>query len=164
MTRLFKKYFWKTLYYDVKWGVINLFTHFKVVWRSRPWDFNYPLAIFKFKLEQLSKSVENGWEEEISRDKKVKDMKRCIELINHKLEDDYIDRVGGLNSYKYSLDFEPYEYGADGEVKTYTMIEPRSQKEIEEDESAYHKAMALESREWDELWTLVKNGAQGWWD
>ena len=162
MNRIFKKFFWQILYYDVIWGVRNLFTHFKVVWNSRPWDFNYsPLEMLKFKLEELVLNVENGWEEEESKNKKVKDIKRCIELIDNRLKDNYIERVGGLNSNRYSIDF----IKVNGSPKLYQLQENRTQKEIEEDESAYHKALALDDREWYELWDIIKiNDARGWWD
>ena len=98
MNKLLNKFFWKTIYYNFIWGIKNLYTHFNVVWRSRPWDFNYAtLDMLKFKLEELLVQIENGHEIDESRIEKERKIRRCIELIKYRLSDDYIDRVGGFD-------------------------------------------------------------------
>lgn len=155
--KIFTIGFWEDLYYNTVWGIRNLRTHFKIVWKSRPWDFNYsPLEMLKFKLKELLPQLVH--EKLESRNKKIKDIKRCIEILDRQIEDDYIGVVGGLHIEKYPFEFRPIN-----EVSK-TIVDRRTPEEIKEDGLTIGKAIHLEEREWDELWTIIKDGARGWWD
>ena len=92
------KWFWKWNvkypWYDFRRGIQNLYTHFSIVWKSGDFDYVYILGMTKFKLERLEKVIQDGIEVEKDRLPKVEDIKRCIELINNKLEDNYAERCG----------------------------------------------------------------------
>ena len=164
--------FWNELYWNTKNGINNLIRFRKAVWGF--WDFDYhsSLKILKFNLELLYKRIENGHEIEESRDKKLLDIKRCIELLNNQLEDDYVDRVGGLNSSKYPFEFEDIDPNIpkDSPLKRFKLKEFCSEKEQEEDSKTFEKARKLEEKEWKELWETISNGKnhefgmRGWWD
>lgn len=162
--RIFSKYFWEDLYYDTKWGVKNLITYFKVVWGSRHWDFNgTPMVMLKFNLEQLLPSIENGYEVDESRLEKVKNIKRCIELLDRLLKDEYIDELGGYHLTKHPFEFVPIDDSPESDLKCYTIKEFRTETEIEEDTLKTRLSVKLQENDWIELWTIIQRDSQGWW-
>lgn len=163
--KLFYKYYWKDIYYDIKWGLKNLKTYFKVVWGARPWDFNYtPLEMLKKNLEVLLPCIENGFEVDESRLVKVANIKRCIVLIDRLLKDDYIGELGGLAASNFPIDFVPVDDSPESDVKMYKMKEHRTPEEIEQDGQTLRHSITLQENDWIELWEIIKRDSQGWWD
>ena len=163
----FSKHYWSDIFYNTKWGIKNLYTHFKLVWKSRPWDFNTStLEMLRFKLEELATAIENGHEEEESRDNKVKNIRRCIVLLTNRIEDNYLDTLGGLNVSKYPMEFIPVDdKPEDHPAKCYTLKERGTVEERNEDTARLHLSIRMDNLEWDELWTIIKDtDARGWWD
>lgn len=166
---LFYKMFWTDLYYNTKWGFRNLWRYRKVVWNTKDYDYNYSLTMLKFQLELLMVRMENGNEVREDCDLKIEDMKRCVELIDNKQNDDYLTRVGGANFMKYPFELVPHELDANGKPLTYVQVEKRSESEMEFDSSQMGKARKLEQDEWNELWDTIKKGnkshvgMEGWW-
>ena len=167
------KWFWKFKvkypWYGFRRGVQNLYTHFSVVWKSGDFDYGYILQMMKFKLERLEKSLQNGYEVEKDRLPKIEDIKRCIELINNYLEDNYAERCGYVHS-DGEVEFVPTEKNKNGE-QLYEMVRVKvTQTDKEEVREIFKKARELEQKEWEELWETFKKGnkspidARGWWD
>jgi len=164
------KSWWKwKIYYpwlDFKRGVKNLWFYRKIVWSMGDFDYAYILQMKKFQLERLLKVLENGFEVEESRNPKIEDIKRCIELITNKLEDNYAKRCG-YNSERTTIGFSKIE----GDGKLYQMINthpnPQSDEELRD---IFSRARELEMEEWNELWDIIKKGNKsdhgmlGWWD
>jgi len=98
-----KDFFW----YDMKiwkvWDVIRrgIPTFFKNIWRFRKelynhqwWDYRYTLEILYRSLSIMVVKLEkDGIEVDESRLKKVEKIYRVLELLKHKLDDDYVDRA-----------------------------------------------------------------------
>ena len=166
------KWFWKFNvkhpWYNFRGGVRNLFTHFKIVWGSGDFDYSYILQMMKFKLERLEKTLQGGDEVDKDRLPKIEDIKRCIELINNNIEDNYAERCGYLyGDSKY--DFVPIEKNGDGQ-QLYEMVVTRATQTDDEVKEIFKKAQELEQKEWEELWEIFKKGnkspvdMRGWWD
>jgi len=85
----------------VLYGSQNLIKYFNVVWNDRDWDFNYCFRLLKKKLECMENYTRQyGYHEDSVRD--ADNIKKCIELINKLIEDDYY-----INKpYQYSYDIE----------------------------------------------------------
>ena len=99
---------------------------------------------------------------------KIEDIKRCIELINNNIEDNYAERCGYLyDESKY--DFVPIEKNDDGQ-QLYEMVVTRATQTDDEVKEIFKKAQELEQKEWEELWEIFKKGnkspvgMKGWWD
>lgn len=167
------KWFWKFKikypWYDFRRGIKNLYTHFSIVWHSGDFDYGYVLRMLKFKLERLETVLQDGYEVDEHRLPKVEDIKRCIELLNNKIEDNYAERCGYRHD-NVKIEFVPIEKDDNGE-QLYQMIstpiEPQTKEELRE---IFKKAQDLEQKEWEELWETIKKGnkspvdARGWWD
>ncbi len=166
---------WSAIRYD-----IPLF--FKNVWRFRKELYNHQWWDYRFTLEMLYRSLsimvvkleKDGIEEEGSRAKKVQKIKRALELLKHKLDDDYIERAEGElgELSRNPIEFEPVE-GKDG---LYSLVDNDTPAQKRHDKKVYKRARVIEETEWKELWDIFKgkkfttwekydgSDLRGWWD
>jgi hypothetical protein len=117
---------------------------------------------------------EKGIEVTETRDVKVQKMRRALELLKHKLDDDYIQRaeveLGELSHNP--IEFEPIE-GKDG---LYRLVDNDTPAEKKHARNVYKRARVIEEKEWKELWDIFKgkkfttwekydgSDLRGWWD
>jgi hypothetical protein len=180
----------KLVWYDTKlWKVWEFITRglpnfFKNIWRFRKELYNHQWWDYHFTLEMLYRSLTimvnklelEGIEEDDSRMKKVGKIYRALELIKHKLDDDYVNRAElqlGEISYK-PIRFEPVE-GKDG---LYSMVDDDTPEEKKHTAKVFKRAKEIEEVEWKELWEIFKgtkfskkfgwaydgSDMRGWWD
>jgi hypothetical protein len=180
----------KLVWYDTKlwkvWEFImrGLPNFFKNIWRFRKELYNHQWWDYHFTLEMLYRSLTimvnklelEGIEEDESRMKKVGKIYRALELIKHKLDDDYVNRAEmelGEISYR-PIRFEPVE-GSDG---LYSMVDDDTPAEKKHIAKVFKRAKEIEEVEWKELWEIIKgtkfskkfgwaydgSDMRGWWD
>jgi hypothetical protein len=180
----------KLVWYDTKlwkvWEFIRrgLPNFFKNIWRFRKELYNHQWWDYHFTLEMLYRSLTimvnklelEGIEEDESRMKKVGKIYRALELIKHKLDNDYVNRAEmelGEISYK-PIRFEPVE-GSDGLFSLEDDDTPQEKKHIAK---VFKRAKEIEEVEWKELWEIFKgtkfskkfgwaydgSDMRGWWD
>jgi hypothetical protein len=117
---------------------------------------------------------EKGIEVTETRDVKVQKMRRALELLKHKLDDDYIQRaeveLGEIN--RNPIDFEPIE----GKEGLYRLVDNDTPAEKKHASNVYKRARVIEEKEWKELWDIYKgkkfttwdkydgSDLRGWWD
>jgi hypothetical protein len=117
---------------------------------------------------------EKGIEVTETRDVKVQKMRRALELLKHKLDDDYIQRaeveLGELSHNP--IDFEPIE----GKEGLYRLVDNDTPAEKKHARNVYKRARVIEEKEWKELWDIYKgkkfttwekydgSDLRGWWD
>lgn len=73
-------------WYELKWFFRNIKRFIPVIWEYRPWEYSYALQLFIFGLKDISKSIENGPEVRYSANKKIAQISRLIELLEHYYE------------------------------------------------------------------------------
>jgi len=155
---------------------------FKNIWRFRKelaqhewWDYRYTLEMLYRSLSIMVVKLEkDGIEEDSSRGKKVQKIKRALELLKHKLEDDYTDRIeaelGELILHDW--EFEELENG------NHRLIDNDTPAERKHNRMIFKEAHKLEDKEWIELWNILKGtkysktwgdkfdgtDMRGWWD
>ena len=155
---------------------------FKNIWRFRKelaqhewWDYRYTLEMLYRSLSIMVVKLEkDGIEVDSSRDKKVTSIKRALELLKHKLDDDYTERVeaelGKLILHDW--EFEELENGNHRWIDNDTPAERKHNRKI------FKEAHKLEDKEWIELWNILKGtkysktwgdnfdgtDMRGWWD
>jgi hypothetical protein len=166
---------WSAIRYD-----IPLF--FKNVWRFRKELYNHQWWDYRFTLEMLYRSLsimvvkleKDGIEEDVSRGKKVAKIKRALELLKHKLDDDYVDRAEAELGELVLGDFE-FEKTEEGNYKMVDLlIETSSVRK--HNRKVFKRASDIEETEWKELWDIFKgkkfttmddfdgSDLRGWWD
>jgi hypothetical protein len=158
----------KLVWYDTKLWIVwefirrGLPNFFKNIWRFRKELYNHQWWDYHFTLEMLYRSLTimvnklelEGIEEDESRMKKVGKIYRALELIKHKLDDDYVNRAElqlGEISYK-PIRFEPVE-GKDG---LYSMVDDDTPEEKKHTAKVFKRAKEIEEVEWKELWEIFK--------
>ena len=77
----------KNSWRDFKWCFKNHIKFHKVLKEWRPWDYRYQTNMFAFCLEQLAEHIKNGYEEEVSRDKKVAAIGNLVRLLRIDFDD-----------------------------------------------------------------------------
>jgi hypothetical protein len=178
----------KLVWYDTKlwkvWAAIryDIPLFFKNIWRFRKELYNHQWWDYRFTLEMLYRSLsimvvkleKDGIEEDSSRGKKVAKIKRALELLKYKLDDDYISRaeneLGKLS--RNPIDFEPIE----GKEGLYRLVDNDTPAEKKHASKVYKRARVIEETEWKELWDIFKgkkfttwekydgSDLRGWWD
>jgi hypothetical protein len=175
-------------WYDTKlwkvWEFIKrtLPRFFKNIWRFRKelashewWDYRYTLEMLYRSLSIMVVKLEkDGIEEDGSRMKKVIKIKRALELLKHKLDDDYVERAElelGELSYK-PIRFEPVE----GKEGLFSLVDDDTPAEKKHASKVFKRARVIEEKEWKELWDIFKgkkfttiekydgSDMRGWWD
>lgn len=151
---LFKKI--ETYYYNVKWIIVNFFKYAKIISQHRPWDYEYILKMMKFQLKELCHTIEKyGNEVDEDRLPKIARMKRAIEILDAQTEDTYAERCGYIGeASKLCIDKE------NNQVK----LELQPGYEDYDEAKVFKDADELRKKEWNELFDILKNDFEGWWD
>jgi len=134
----------------------NIYIFRRELYRFEPWDYSYNLELFRISLEQTANYLEKyGYEEDTSRNKKIKKIRRAIELLNNELEDNYIDQARKILKIDNDNCY---------------------------DEEVIDLSHKLDQDQWEELWQIIKgkqcnkniktpykkwfdgSSMRGWWD
>jgi len=156
----------KLVWYDTKlwkvWDVIRrgIPNFFKNIYLFRRELYNHQWYDYRYTLEMLHRSLtimvdkleKDGIEEDVSRGKKVAKIKRAIQLLNNRLNDNYIDQaekeLGEL--YLNPWEFEPTEDG------NYKLIDNDTKNEKAHNVRVFKLSSTIDDREWRELWNIFK--------
>ena len=166
---------WAAIRYDIPLFFKNVWRFRKELYNHQWWDYRYTLEMLYRSLSIMVVKLEkDGIEEDISRGKKVQKIKRALELLKHKLDDDYVkraeDELGEL-SYK-PIRFEPVE----GKEGLFSLEDDDTPAEKRHAKKVYKRARVIEDTEWKELWDIFKgkkfttfekfdgSDLRGWWD
>ncbi len=166
---------WSAVRYDIPLFFKNVWRFRKELYNHQWWDYRYTLEMMYRSLSIMVVKLEkDGIEEDSSRGKKVAKIKRALELLKHKLDDDYIERaeneLGPLSTN--SFDFEPVE----GKEGLYRLVDNDTPAEKKHASKVFKRARVIEEKEWKELWDIFKgkkfttfekfdgSDLRGWWD
>jgi hypothetical protein len=151
--------YWRDKWYAFKRAIWALRKYFRITTKMVPWDHSSVLMMLKFQVGLLADYIEKkGIEVDESRLPKVARMRRFIELMDHKIADDYAERCG--YNYGYGFDFVPVEGSSD-----LTELVSNAPPDVEDNNSkAIMEAHELEEREWEEMFDILKNDLRSWWD
>jgi hypothetical protein len=162
----------KLVWYDTKlwkvWSAVryDIPLFFKNVWRFRKELYNHQWWDYRFTLEMLYRSLSimvvklenDGIEEDVSRGKKVQKIKRALELLKHKLDDDY---VGRAELELGELPHKPFEF-EEMEGGNYRLIDNDTPAERKHAQRIFKRARQIEEKEWKELWGIFKGTYKTW--
>lgn len=139
--------------YDIPSFFKNIWRFRRELWKHRWWDYHFTLRILKRSIEiQEAGMRTRGYEERISLDKKLIKMKRVIELLQNKINDNFIERaeqdLGSL--FLSDFKFEETENG------NYALVDEDSEEQKNHNRLVFKTAHDLEQKEWDEIWDTLK--------
>ena len=161
--------------YDIPAFVKNVWKFRKELYNHRWWDYRFTLEMLHRSISIMEKDMATkGMEVTETREPKVKQMRRAIELLQHKMDDDYIDRAEVVlgEIAKTPFEFEPTEDGL------FRLVDSETPEEKEHMRKVFDYARELEDKEWNELWDIFKGtenaksynekydgtDMRGWWD
>ena len=170
---MYKTYF--LFFYDIPLFIKNIWRFRKELWNHQWWDYNFTLQMMYRSISIMEKEMSvKGWEVRQTREPKVKAMQRALELLKHKLDDDYVERAEAElgEIIMHDWDFEPVENG------NYRLVDNETKKEKAHNRRIFKRASAIEAKEWRELWNIfegTKNSKvydenydgtdlRSWWD
>jgi hypothetical protein len=120
------------------------------------------------------KLEKDGFEVDESRLKKVEKIYRVLELLKHKLDDDYVDRAEKVLG---EINWKPIEFRLiNDSEELYQLVDNDTPSEKEHISKVFKYAKELEDNEWVELWDTIKgkefttmeeydgDDMRGWWD
>jgi hypothetical protein len=147
-------------------------TFFKNIWKFRKelyshdwWDYTFTLEILYRSLVIMEEGMsKKGMEVAETRNVKVKQIRRAIELLKHKLDSDYIERVEaelGPVNYTNFLDEKNWKKLEGG---NYELIDTDTPEEKKHGRKVFKRAHKLEQEEWKELWTIIKGNKFTTWE
>jgi len=147
-------------------------TFFKNIWKFRKELYSHDWWDYTFTLEMLYRSLvimeegmsKKGMEVAETRNVKVKQIRRAIELLKHKLDSDYIERVEaelGPVNYTNFLDEKNWKKLEGG---NYELIDNDTPEEKKHGRKVFKQAHKLEEKEWKELWTIIKGNKFTTWE
>jgi hypothetical protein len=167
--------FYALFLYDIPQFIGNIWKFRKELWSHRWWDYRFTLEMLYRSIQIIEKEMSlKGIEVSETREPKIQSMRRALELLKHKLDDDYIDRaeaeVGELIMHDW--EFEPVENG------NMRLVDKETEEEKTHNRLVFEVARELEEVEWKELWEIFKGtkfskkygkkydgtDMRGWWD
>ncbi len=161
--------------YDIPLFVKNVWRFRKELANHQWWDYRFNLEMLYRSLSITYEGMKNGgYEVRETREPKVKAMARALELLKHRLDDDYVDRaeaeLGELIMHDW--EFEDVDGG------NYRLVDKETKKEKAHNRRVFKRALLIETQEWKELWSIIhgtKNSKiygegydgsdlRSWWD
>ena len=166
---------WSAIRYDIPLFFKNVWRFRKELYNHQWWDYRFHLEMMYRSLSIMEKGMsEKGIEVAETRNVKLIKMRRALELLKHKLDDDYIQRAEGElgELSRNPIEFEPVE----GKEGLYSMVDNDTPAEKRHAKKVYKRARVIEEMEWKELWEIIKgkkfttwekydgSDLRGWWD
>jgi hypothetical protein len=164
---------WAAIRYDIPLFFKNVWRFRKELYNHQWWDYRFHLEMMYRSLSIMEKGMsDKGMEVAETRNVKLIMMRRALELLKHKLDDDYIERaeleLGKINHSEF--EFEETEDG------NYRLIDNDTEEDKKHARKVYKRARVMEEKEWSELWNIFKGSKfttwekydgsdlRGWWD
>jgi hypothetical protein len=164
---------WSAIRYDIPLFFKNVWRFRKELYNHQWWDYRFHLEMMYRSLSIMEKGMsDKGIEVAETRNVKLIMMRRALELLKHKLDDDYIDRaeleLGAINHSEF--EFEKTEDG------NYRLIDNDTPADRTHARKVYKRARVIEDKEWVELWNIFRGNKfttwekydgsdlRGWWD
>jgi hypothetical protein len=156
----------RLVWYDTKlfkvWDVIRrgIPNFFKNIYLFRRELYNHQWYDYRYTLEMLHRSLtimvdkleKDGIEEDVSRGKKVAKIKRAIQLLNNRLNDNYIEQAEAEFGKLHLKPLESEDLGNG----TSRLLDTNTKEENEHNRRVFKLASTIDDREWRELWNIFK--------
>lgn len=160
--------------YDIHKGILNLIRWFPVIWNFRTWDHYYSLVVYRKALYELKKGIDKH-SIHLYKDRDVKQMNTCLNLLNRILCDQacdgfsYRDMAFKNHDKKWGemrMWFEEHYSG--GCLWQSHRPNVNTKKEIEQEGAEYGRCLAhqhyLEEQDYELLFKMIRKYSRGWWN
>lgn len=135
----------KCFFNDIRYGVSNLIYYFPVIWRDRPWDFEFMLPLLEAQLTRFKNNI--------GKNKTIVDYKEVCEQIGETIE----------HMHNYSNSMEVYELN-NQELLNQIRCELNQEVKSNLVKSYIKGEYNYEQQEWKNIWNTIREYGQKWWD
>jgi hypothetical protein len=150
-TKLWKA--WDAIRYDIPNFFKNIYRFRKELYNHQWWDYRFTLEMLYRSLTILEKGLsKDGMEVPESREKKLKQIRRVLELLKHKLDDDYIERAERVLG---QLPLKPLEWEEIEGTDSHRLIDNDTPAERKHMKKVFARARKVEKAEWVEMWSII---------
>ena len=151
----------------------NVWSFRRELWEHRWWDYHFTLMMLKRSIEIQEQGMSTkGIEESHSLEKKLRKIRRTIEILDNITKANYISRVEEIYGEIClgEMEFEETENGR------YTLVDEETEEQKKHNRLIFKEAHKLESKEWKELWEIIEgkkykqykdwdgSDLRTWWD
>jgi len=146
---------WDFLRYDFPRFLKNIWIFRKALYNHRWWSGHHTVFHFmEISISDIVKNVdEKGNEVRESSEKKIRKMRRVVEILEHFRKEDFIDLAEqdlGINLISRDLEFES------NDDDTFSLVDNESEEEKEHNRKIYNKSTEIEESMYNELWEILK--------
>ncbi len=152
-SRIYKSY--SLFRYDLPRFFRNIWKFRKILWTHEWWDYSFTLKTLHTSLSIMEEGMSTkGWEVKETKDKKVEKMRRVIQLLQHRIDDDYINRA---ESELGEIIYSPWEFEeVDDNPGVCRIVDSESESDKEHNRKVFDRAREIEEAEWSEIWSIFK--------
>lgn len=142
-----------TFRYDIPLFLKNIWRFRRELWRHQWWDYHFNLEILHRSLSITYQGLKKrGHEVDETRNPKLKSIERALQLIENKLNDNYVERV---EKEVGEMVYHEWEFEKVNE-DSYQLVDKDTPEEKAHNKLVFDKARELEEKEWKELWDIFK--------
>lgn len=146
--------FWDFIIRDVPNFFRNIWLFRNGLLRHRWYDHAGVILFMRDAISDISNGIDKrGYEEKISKDKKVQKMKRLTQLLDNYTKDNYLDLAQERLGYKLDTD---YEFKQIEGTDYFEMVDNKDQQTKEKNDQIYKLALQISREEWNEIWDILK--------
>jgi hypothetical protein len=146
----------ETLVDNVMTGVKNFYIWAKTIWFDKQWDDYFFLKIMKLKLTLMEKHFRyHGMSTESIKD--ADNIKRCIVLLDRILADDYSELAFTEYNKKYKINNDDFDLAS----ITKPITDPTQQSDFK---NAIQIETDMKENDFNELFKIIRENIQSWWD
>jgi len=162
----------KDVPYDIKYGVLNLIKWFPVIWKNRDWDHYFIYLILNHKLKHMVKAFNSGKAMALYSKRQAKQMKRCINLLERLMADEYHENASIEYHKKWGrpkfdwVEIPDDEHGCSMLEITHKHV--RTKEDEKQNKKEFHRICdherKMRKQDIDYLFDYMKKHIEGWWD
>lgn len=145
---------YRAIRYDIPEFIRNIWFFRKPLYKFRWWDYSFTLEMFRYCLINMANNLEHrGIEVESSRMKKVGMIKRCVEILTHFKNDDFLELAEKEFGSEIIInhifkEIENSDY--------YELVDLESEEQQKINSKIFKRSREIEEEYWTELWDIIK--------
>lgn len=90
----------KSLYYNIKYGIENIFIWLPIIWKDRNWDYIYIYLILQKKFELMENIHKNSYC--VNKEKTIRQLKIAKELCKRLSKESYLTNKKDFENFLYN--------------------------------------------------------------
>ena len=135
--------------YNIPHFIKNIYKFRKELWEYTWWDYTFTMRFMRTGIHDMAVNIEkDGWEEDISRMKKVDKMFRAAIIMDNILNHKYLEMAEEQLGYEYNSDWDIDDKGK--------LIIKDTAKQRKANKKIFLLSDKIEEQEWKELWEILR--------